>query len=212
MTIRSPSTLTIVRKQAELNAIVQEIESERARRVLADPTIRQARTERRLLLERELAAVAGDEYADQLRVDYLIGDEWHVVSNLGRETALICGDVGASTSVVFLFRNTEIFCVSGLNDDFDEHPLNGKGLGHYGLYVVRNSRWKRDLLEAAASSGSERKAWSSGFEHWILRGKGGELSCLAKGYQCQLIRESIELIRERAVFWKELGIIRVSDG
>jgi hypothetical protein len=191
-------------KRAELDAIIKEIESERNRRILPEPKVWLVRNERQLLLERELAADAGDEYADELRIEHVIGDEWHVVSNFGRETALICGDVGASTSVLFHFKNTEEFRVSGLNDDVDRHTLVGKGLGPYGLYMVKNSRWKRELLDAASSEGPQRVEWASGFEHFILRGKGGELSCLARGYEERLISEGILSIRQRAAFWKKL--------
>jgi hypothetical protein len=191
-------------KRAELDAIIKEVESERNKRILPEPKVWLVRNERQLLLERELAADAGDEYADELRIEHVIGDEWHVVSNFGRETALICGDVGASTSVLFHFKNTEEFRVSGLNDDVDRHALVGKGLGPYGLYMVKNSRWKRELLDAASSEGPQRVEWASGFEHFILRGKGGELSCLARGYEERLISEGILSIRQRAAFWKKL--------
>lgn len=190
--------------RAELDAILGEEEKDLRSRVLREPDVRRVRTRRRLQLERELAAAAGDEYAEELPIEHMIGHEWHVVSNLGRETALICGDVGASTSVLFHFENTEEFRVSGLNDDIDEHPLLGKGLGPYGLYMVMNSRWKSELLVRSSSISPSREAWSSGFEHFILRGKGGELSCLARGYECRLIPEGIESIRERAAFWEKL--------
>jgi len=90
------------------------------------------------------------------------------------------------------------------DDDVDRNPLLGKGLGPYGLYVVRSSRWKSELLDAASSESPYRIEWVSGFEHFILRGKGGELSCLARGYEERLVPEGILSIRERAAFWKKL--------
>lgn len=191
-------------KRAELDSILGEEEADLQSRVFRGPDVRGARAMRRLQLERELAAAAGDEYAERLPLEHVIGIEWHVVSNHGRATALLCGDVGASTSVLFRFDNTEEFRVSGLNDDVDRHPLVGKGLGPYGLYMVRNSRWKSELLDAASSESPYRIEWASGFEHFILRGKGGELSCLARGYEERLVPEGILSIRERAAFWKKL--------
>jgi hypothetical protein len=195
--------LTMAGKRAELDAIIKEIESERNRRILPEPKIWLMRSERQLLLERELAADAGDEYADELRIDHVVGDEWYVVSTSSRETSVICGDVNANNSVLFYFAYTDETRLRG-DDDVERNPLVGKGLGPYGLYMVKNSRWKRELLDAASSEGPERVEWASGFEHFILRGKGGELSCLARGYEERLLSEGILSIRERAAFWKKL--------
>jgi hypothetical protein len=47
-------------------------------------------------------------------------------------------------------------------------------------------------------------AWGSELERFIVRGKGGELSCLAKNYRCREIREPIESIRRQAAFLRGL--------
>jgi hypothetical protein len=194
---------SILEKQAELHAILEEIASERRAQRLADADVRLARDERRLSLERELAEAAGREYAEPIPFDEVLGDEWHVVSNHGRDTALFCGDVGESTSLLVHFDHTMEFRVSGLYDDDDStHPLVGHGLGTVGLFRVRHSRWKHALLETASSFGTEREQWLSRFEHLILRGKGGELSCLAIGYRYQRVPEGIESIRARLGSWR----------
>lgn len=195
----------IEKKRAELEAIRREMEAERERRLIPDSLLQRTRDARRLVLEREVSAWAGEEYADELPVAGPIGDEWHVVSNFGRDTAVICGDVGGAGALLLCFENTEEIRVSGLHDDVDAHPLLGKGLGSAGLFVVRNSSWKRNLLRYMAESALHfDKDWWAGFEHFILRGKGGELTCLARGVESRTLADGIEALRDKARFWKQL--------
>jgi hypothetical protein len=191
-------------KQSELNAIQKEIEGERHRRILPDPLVYQRRNKRRLVLERELAADSGEQYADELKIDVVIGAEWHLVSNFGRDTVLLCGDVGSVRSAAFRFKHTEEFRLSGVMDDVDVHPLIGSGLDNYGLFIVRNSIWRGELLTIASAASSYNPTSWSAFEHYILCGKGGELWCLARGYECRSLAESILVLRDRARFWRTL--------
>ena len=199
----NPTTLEL--KRAELDAILAEMDADLRNRLIRDPGVRRARTDRRLQLERELAAAAGDEYAEELPLDHVIGDEWHILSNQARDTIVLSGDVDDATSLLFCFNHTEGFRVDFPSNDSGVFSYGGNGLGIYGLYVVQNSKWLRDVLAARATESSDcDEAWWGGFRHFILRGKGGELSCLARGYECRLISEGIESIRERAAFWKKL--------
>jgi hypothetical protein len=194
------------RKRAELDAIHKEIEADLRRRVILDPLKRQLRTERRLTLERELAAAAGDEYAEELAIDVIIGDECYLITGFGEDVALLCGDVGREGSVLFEFKHNEELRFGGLNDEvFESHPLYGKGMDIYGLFIVRNSRWKRELQAGNAVHTCYSEEWWSGFEHYILRGKEGELSCLARSYGWRVLRESILELREKVAFWKNLS-------
>jgi len=195
----------IEKKRAELDAIKAEMEEERERSLIPDPLIQRVRDARRLVLEREVAAWAGEAYADELPVAGPIGDEWHVVSNFGRDTAVICGDVGGGSALLLCFENTEEIRVSGLHDYTDTHLLLGKGLGNTGLFVVRNSSWKRSVLALVAKDALYfDEGWWAGFEHFILRGKGGELTCLARGVESRMLADGIETLRDKARFWKQL--------
>lgn len=192
-------------KRAELDAILGDEEADLRNRVLQEPDVRSARVRRRLQLERELAAAAGDEYAEELPLDHVIGYECHIVSNNARTTVVICGDVDAPTSVLFYFDDTEEFRTIFPSNDSGVCSYGGNGLGVYGLYVVRNSRWHRYILAAKSQElFNYDEEWWSSFRHFILRGKGVDMSCLARGYEERLVPEGIESIRERAAFWKKL--------
>ncbi|MEP7123734.1 MAG: hypothetical protein ABJE95_22590 [Byssovorax sp.] len=192
-------------KRAELAAILADEEADLRNRVLREPHIRLSRVTRRLQLERELAAATGEEYAEELPLDHVIGYEWHIVSNNARHTVVLCGDVGRETSVLFYFNYTELFRVSAPGNDSGVFSYGGNGLGVYGLYVVQNSTWRREMLAARSQDlFNYDESWWSTFQHFILRGKDCELSCLARGYECRLLSEGIESIRERAAFWEKL--------
>ena len=103
------------------------------------------------------------------------------------------------------FEHAEEVVFQASNDELENGPFVGRGLDVYGLFHIRNSEWKMGVLATM----SERllhfdKSWWDGFEHFVVRGKGGELSCLARSYKCQEVHEPIEAIRQRAAFWKTL--------
>jgi hypothetical protein len=140
-----------------------------------------------------------------LPLDHVIGDEWHIVSNNARTTVVICGDVDAATSVLFHFDYTEELQIIFPSNDSGVCSYGGNGLGIYGLYAIQNSKWQRDVLAARSQDlFNYGEAWWVGFRHFILRGKGADLSCLARGYEERLLSEGILSIRERAAFWKKL--------
>lgn len=147
------TTADIAHKQAELAAILAEIEDDRRQQLLRDGETRKARARRRFELERELAAATGEEYGEQQSLDFVIGDEWHIISNTGGDPVVICGEVGSDVSHVIRFLNTHGFWVSTPQDELEESPL--AGVSAYGLFVVRASRWKNEVVEAGASSSPE---------------------------------------------------------
>jgi hypothetical protein len=197
----SMATEQLSAKRAELAAILAEIADDYREQRLREVQIRESRRQRLLLLQRELAAAAGEEYAEPLPLDFAIGDEWHIISNLGRDPAVICGDVGKQTSHLIWFRDTHEFRVGTPQDEFEERALSG--LDIYGLFIVRNSLWKKTAAEAAASSSLELRNWISGLEHFVLRNRT-DLWCLAHGYEVRVVHQSIESLREAAGFWKQL--------
>jgi hypothetical protein len=192
-------------KQSELEYIRKEIEVELRQGFLPDLSNRRRRNERRLVLEREIAAATGDEYAEPLALDVVVGDEWHLIAGFFSSVVLLCGDVDAQGSNLFEFSHTQEIRFGGLNDEvFDSHPLNGKGLDAYGLFVVKNSRWKDQLHNAMLVHPSYSEVWWSKIKHYILRGKGGELSCLSRGYERRALQKNILELRSRVMFWKSI--------
>ena len=192
---------SIEHKRAELAAIVAEIEADAAQRVLREPAVRQHQDERRLRLERELAQADGAEYAEPIEISFILGDEWHVLSKFGHDTVVITGDVGGSASGLVRFNRTEAFQVSGPSEDVDASAM--KGLDLYGLFVVRNSEWKRSTL-AAASSEKHVQDWLSRLDEFVLRSKGGQLRCLANDYEHRSLPVPITSIRDGIAFWERL--------
>lgn len=188
-------------KRAELAALLAEIEDDHGRQLLRDVETRQSRRRRLLLLQREIAMETGEEYAEPLPLGHVLADEWHIVSNFGRDTVVICGDVGVGTALVIRFQHTEQFRVGTPRDQSEGSTLSG--LGFSGLFVVRNSLWKRAAVDAVRSTGREIQDWISGLEHFVLRNQT-ELSCLARGYEVRVVHQSIESLREAASFWKQL--------
>lgn len=189
-------------KRAELRAVCGEIGADRAQRLLRDEAYRKTRQLRRLVLEREISAEEGVEYADVESISIVIGDEWWVVSGSG-DTALLCGDAGALGSAVVRFERVEesVFRSGDCGSGFGPMP----GLDVYGLFRVRNSEWRRRAVAAASECSLHFDAsYWAGLEHYIVCGKGGGVSCLARGYSCRRVSESIESIRQRAAFWREL--------
>lgn len=191
-------------KRRELDAINREVEDERRRQVLPDPVASNARDDRRLQLEREIAAGEGSQFAEPLPIDATIGDEWHLVQG-GGDALLFCGDAGEAKASLFHFLHVEEVRLRRFATDLEIPELQIAGLDVYGLFIVRNSAWKNEIL-SALSKHSERNddSWWTGFEHFILRGKGGDLWCFARSYESRPVSDSIVQIRDRVSSWRDL--------
>lgn len=195
----------IAMKRAELDAILKDEDADLQRRMLREPDVLLARETRRLQLERELAAAAGTDYAEEVPLDHVIGYEWHIIANNAGSVVVVCGDGNGETSMLFQFNSVEKFRVDFPSNESGVCSYDGKGLGTYGLYVIQNSPWRRDALATASRElFSYDEVWWSAFRHFVLRDKGADLSCLARGYECRLVSEGIESIRDRAAFWEKL--------
>ena len=115
-----------------------------------------------------------------------LGLEWYVVTD-GSNVVLLSGDVGKSESWALQFEGVVESMYRTDDDDMKDSPLIGHGLGLHGLFRVHNSEWKRE-----------------GHFHFIVCGKGGELSCLAQRYSSRTIAEPIESIRQRVLIIRTL--------
>jgi hypothetical protein len=157
---------------------------------------------RQLELQRELGRIRGTEFAERVDEPRLrVGFEWHVTAGFAQDTILACDLVNPDErgrSVLFRFRSVIETRFGGLNDELlDEHPLFGKGLDVVGFYIVRNSSWKESMGKAMSHhSGFDSTAWSD-LNHYLFRDKGGELGCLAKGFDWKVSTASIKEICDR---------------
>jgi hypothetical protein len=197
---------TLEEKRAELDAINKEIEEDSQRRLLRDADSRKTKRDRRMQLEREIAAGEGSQYAEPQPIGLVIGDEWHLASLFAGEAVLFCGDVDTTSSSLFRFAGVEEIRLRTYDLDIEAEGLRVKGLDVYGLFIVRNSLWRSETQAAVSkcSLNYKESSWTN-VEHFIVRAKGGELSCLARSYESRSVALSIGQIRERVGFWRGLG-------
>lgn len=88
----------------------------------------------------------------------------------------------------------------GANDEvFHGHPLDSRGFGGPGAYLVHNSRW---LEEARAinsvHSQYDPDTWTA-LRHYLLAFHDNTFECLARGYKIELTRESFGSALARCV-------------
>ena len=170
-----------------LQGVRSEIEQVLGRRRLEELSDMDELDGRRLELERALARIRGQEYAEPATVEAPVnwGWNWHVSLSFTADARVTCEPVNPSDSadsVVFLFRNPEDCRFGGLNDEvFERHPLHGRGLDLLGLFIVRNSIWKAELEEANRAHPAFDEQYWARLSHYILRGKAGEFACIASG-------------------------------
>jgi hypothetical protein len=157
---------------------------------------------RRLGLERRLGAIRGEECADEVGLDdvpvslrgetYLLGQ--------GR-TSIVLGmtpdaKIGTAPTIALVFWDCFDSRLDTINDEVSEaHPLHGHGLGVTGLFIVRNSRWRRDMMGIQLTHlGFAQREWDR-VEHYALRTKQGGFSFLSTGFTWRFVERSMEDIR-----------------
>jgi hypothetical protein len=166
--------------------------------------------DQRLILERRLASIQGEEYAEPLdRIQVVVGFDWWVHAGFGSETLLACGlqrPQGEENSVLFRFGGVVETHFGGINDEvLDAHPLYGKGMDVCGFFIVRNSSWKATVRDAMSRHDAyDARSWDD-VTHYLFRDKPGELSCLAKTLEWQVSALSLARIRDHYLsIWRGL--------
>jgi len=160
-----------------------------------------------LAAEREVARIAGDEYAEELDFEL----PWdtgaplpHVIAN-GRRTLLLfylpnrdpdwdgtwVRVVDPATPEpqplgVMEFHRVHAVTLAGPNDEaIDGHPLAGKGLRAYAAHRVVNSHWIADAERVNAVHPQHRGGWHERLNHYVFCFHDETFECLAEGFTTQ---------------------------
>ena len=88
----------------------------------------------------------------------------------------------------------------GANDEvFHGHPLNSRGFGGQGAYLVHNSRWLEETRAInSVHSQYDPDTWTA-LRHYLLAFHDNIFECLARGYSIEVTRESFALALTRCV-------------
>jgi len=157
-----------------------------------------------LAAEREVARIAGDEYAEELDFEL----RWdtgaplpHVVAN-GHRTFLLfylpnrdpdwdgtwvrVVDPAAPQPHplgVVEFHRVHAVTLGGPNDEaLDGHPLSGKGLRAYAAHRVVNSRWIADAERVNSVHPQHRGGWHGRLHHYVFCFHDETFECLAGSF------------------------------
>ena len=172
-----------------------------------------------LRLERELAAVKGEEHA--VPVDFPV--QWdigaplpHLIQNDYKTFLTFCvrepdpdwggsyvtvkdpGDGSVETLALVEFFGCSSAKLGSPNDEvFEGHPLNGKGLNGYSAQRVVNSRW---LAELEAINSVHRcydpEVWRRR-NHYVFWFHDTTFECVAESFTVELYHECIAALLER---------------
>jgi hypothetical protein len=157
-----------------------------------------------LAAEREVARIAGDEYAVELDFEL----PWdtgaplpHLLAN-GHKTYLLfylanpepdwdgtwvrVVDPAATEAEplgVVEFHQVHSVKLGGPNDEAIEgHPLSGKGLRAYAAHRVLNSRWIADEERINSVHPHHRGGWQDRLNHYVFCFHDETFECLAEGF------------------------------
>jgi hypothetical protein len=157
-----------------------------------------------LAAEREVARIAGDEYAVELNFEL----PWstgaplpHLLAN-GHKTYLLfylanpdpdwdgtwvrLVDPSATEPQplgVVEFRRVHSVKLGGPNDEAIEgHPLHGKGLRTYAAHQVLNSRWIAEAEQVNSVHPHHRGGWHDRLNHYLFCFHDETFECLAEGF------------------------------
>lgn len=157
-----------------------------------------------LAAQREIASIAGDEYAVELEFEL----PWdtgaplpHLLANGHRAYLLFfLADADpdwdgtsvrivdpATTEVqplgVVEFHRVHAITFGGPNDEaLEGHPLHGKGLRPYGAHLVVNSRWIADAERMNSVHPHHRGGWHDRLNHYTFCFHDETFECLAEGF------------------------------
>lgn len=134
-----------------------------------------------LNVERSICDLKNEEYAVPIDLGVNVCEPPILVSSYG--VALLFIIVDDARTVVLTFDSVEEVFFGGLNDEvFESHELIGRGLDVYGEYLIKNSSLKDNLKEKNKVHDCYDESYWSSLEHYLIRTKDGEFSCLAKSF------------------------------
>jgi hypothetical protein len=157
-----------------------------------------------LAAEREVARIAGDEYAVELDFElawstgaplpHLLanGDRAYVLFYLANPDPDWDGTwvriVDPATTEpeplgVVEFHHVHSVKLGGPNDEAIEgHPLHGKGLRTYAAHQVVNSRWITEAERVNSVHPHHRSGWHDRLNHYVFCFHDETFECLAEGF------------------------------
>lgn len=193
------------RRLAEAQARERELSSAiQAARGFGDWDGLRAAHEQVLAAEREVARIAGDEYAVEMDFE-LAWDTGaplpHLLAN-GHTTYLLfylassdadwdgtwvrIVDPNATEAEplgVVEFRHVNSVKLGGPNDEaIHGHPLDGKGLRAYAAHQVFNSRWIAEAERINSVHPHHRSGWHERLNHYVFCFHDETFECLAEGF------------------------------
>jgi hypothetical protein len=177
------------RRLAEARARVRELSAAmRAAQGFGDWDGLRAADQEMLAAEREVARIAGDEYAEDL--DFELA--WstgaplpHVLAN-GHRTFLLFYLADSDSLGVVEFRHVHSVKLGGPNDEAIEgHPLSGKGLRAYAAHKVVNSRWIAEAERINSVHPQHRGGWHDRLNHYVFCFHDETFECLAGGFTAE---------------------------
>jgi hypothetical protein len=194
------------RRLAEARARVRELSSAAARG-FGDWAALRAADQEVLAAEREVAKIAGDEYAVELDLELA----WDVGAPLphlladGHKTYLLfylanpdpdwdgtwvrIVDPAATKAEplgVVEFNHVHSVKLGGPNDEaIGGHPLSGKGLRAYAAHQVVNSRWIAEAERINSVHPRHQGGWHDRFNHYVFCFHDETFECLAEGFTAE---------------------------
>lgn len=144
-----------------------------------------------LSIERNICGLKKEEYAVPIDLGVNICENPILVSNYG--VAFLFIIVDTSKTAVLAFESVEELLFGGINDEvFESHNLVGRGLDVYGEYMIKNSTLKSELRQKNQAHDCYDEAYWNNLEHYLIRTKDGEFSCLAKSFSLKVYDLAIE--------------------
>lgn len=142
-------------------------------------------------LERELCKVKNLEYVEPVALGIEMGERPVLLSRYGR-SFLLNGKSEAKTEVLVFDHVSEIK-FGGINDEvLESHEFFGRGLAVVGEYIVKNSSWKNDLVRKNQVHDNFNPDFWSELNHYLIRTKEGEFSCLAESVSLEVYEIGLE--------------------
>lgn len=147
-----------------------------------------------LILERQIAAFRGDEYAECVEFGICLGLDWTVVGGFSKDAKLCCNILDTCGSVIITFSSTMAMRLGKLNDEVIEgHPLYQKGLDVVGAFIVNNSRWLEGFRSVMQLHDQYDDDLWRRMRHFMFRGKEGDFECLAVGFDVEFMQSGVSV-------------------
>lgn len=101
----------------------------------------------------------------------------------GKSVRIVGPDSGGEAYAIVRFERASAYYHGAPNDEaFAGHPLAKKGLHSYGAFEVKESSWRRRLMEMNRVHPMHRDASFDSVRHFVLAFHDTTFECLARDY------------------------------